>query len=154
MHYTRRHHHDVVGVEERLDVLIDLVEGILVQISPSPPKAIIVFQGVDVTPITGPTPGPITIADNQTVAAGIALENTTATVVSVVWSVDTADVVSTPSADTTTTSIAGVPGSDGTTDLSAVVTLSDGTTLDATTLVTTTAPVAVPTATIVFGTPS
>ena len=67
---------------------------------------------------------------------------------------DTDDITSTPSADTTTTEIAGVPGSDGTTDLSAVVTLSDGTTLDATTTVTTTAPPAPPTATIVFGTPS
>ena len=101
-----------------------------------------------------PTPGLITFNDNESVAAGIALENTDATVVWVVWSIDTNDITSTPSADTTTTEIAGVPGSDGTTDLSAVVTLSDGTTLDATTTVTTTAPPAPPTATIVFGTPS
>lgn len=107
-----------------------------------------------------PTPGPITIADNQTVAAGIAIDPNTnpndLTVASVVWSVDTTDVTSTPSADTTTTVIAGVSGGDGTTDLSAVVTYSDGSTTTATTTVTTTAPpvVAPPTADIVFGTPS
>jgi hypothetical protein len=153
----RRHHHDVNGTDERLDVIIELLEDILVELRPQAPTATIVFKGLNMTSPTGPTPGPITINDDQTVSAGIALSDNPddLSVTSVVWSVVGTDATSTPSTDTLTTSVAGVPGADGDTTLNAEVTLSNGTVINATTTVTTQVDdTATATATIVFGTPS
>jgi hypothetical protein len=149
--------HEAKDVDERLDIIIDLLLDILIELRPRP-TATIVFKGPDMTAPASPTPGPITIDDNQSVAAGIALSDNpnNLTVTDVEWSVSSSDITSTPGSPDTTTVIAGVPGSDGTTTLSAVITLSDGSTVDASTTVTTQAPVVVapPIAQIVFGTPT
>jgi hypothetical protein len=152
--FLRSRNHEARNIDQKLDLIIELLFDVFDVLTT--PVATIVFQRTNMTQPVPFTPGPISIADNQSVPAGIALSNNpnALTVESVVWSVVGTDATSTPSADTLTDSVAGVSGADGDTTLNAAVTLSDGSVVNATTVVTTTAPVAPVTAAIVFGTPS
>ncbi len=104
------------------------------------------------------TPSPFPLFDNQSLPLGLALENTTATLVSAVWSAS-GTVGDTPAVDPALTSTATTtPGTEGAGTVDCTATLSDGSTLSATFAVEVSAapppPPPPPTLVIVPGTPT